>query len=132
MATPVTVQMNLHPIMNWDSDDIVEAFKKFKQKTQLAFKSFLKGTTADEKMDMFIKPRHLVAEHDFELDEGDVNATEVLQAKRIRTSFTWKYNTLYIQCTFVIINDGRVQKLKCVICGDVLAIKSQGTFKYKA
>ncbi|CAI9741967.1 Hypothetical predicted protein [Octopus vulgaris] len=46
MATPVTVQMNLHPIMNWDSDDIVEASKKFK--TQLAFESFLKGKTEDE------------------------------------------------------------------------------------
>eukprot|EP00106_Octopus_bimaculoides_P021525 XP_014788967.1 PREDICTED: FK506-binding protein 5-like [Octopus bimaculoides] len=41
--------MNLHPPMNWDADDVVEAFKKFRQKTQLAFKSFLKGTTADEK-----------------------------------------------------------------------------------
>ncbi|CAI9740033.1 Hypothetical predicted protein [Octopus vulgaris] len=49
MATPVAVQMNLHPIINWDSNDILEAFKKFKQKTQLAFKSFLKGTTDDEK-----------------------------------------------------------------------------------
>ncbi|CAI9722600.1 Hypothetical predicted protein [Octopus vulgaris] len=49
MATPVAVQLNLHPTMNWDADDIVEAFKKFKQKTQLAFKSFLKGTTVNEK-----------------------------------------------------------------------------------
>ncbi|CAI9721459.1 serine/threonine-protein kinase Nek4-like [Octopus vulgaris] len=49
MATPVAVQMNLHPIMNWDSSDVVEEFKKFKQKAQLAFKSFLKGTTDDEK-----------------------------------------------------------------------------------
>ncbi|CAI9723013.1 E3 ubiquitin-protein ligase MIB2-like isoform X1 [Octopus vulgaris] len=49
--------------MNWDSDDIVEAFKKFKQKTQLAFKSFLKGTTADEKVNLRNKdgqtPLHL-------------------------------------------------------------------------
>ncbi|CAI9733836.1 Hypothetical predicted protein [Octopus vulgaris] len=44
--------MNLHPTMKWDAEDIMEAFKKFnkfKQKTQLAFKSFLGGTTADEK-----------------------------------------------------------------------------------
>ncbi|CAI9732899.1 Hypothetical predicted protein [Octopus vulgaris] len=49
MATPVAVQMNLYPIMNWDSSDVVEEFKKFKQKAQLAFKSFLKGRTDDEK-----------------------------------------------------------------------------------
>ncbi|CAI9731117.1 Hypothetical predicted protein [Octopus vulgaris] len=49
MAAPIAVQMNLHPTMNLDADDIVEAFKKFKQKTQLAFKSFLKGTTANGK-----------------------------------------------------------------------------------
>ncbi|CAI9717420.1 Hypothetical predicted protein [Octopus vulgaris] len=50
MATPVAVQMNLHPIMNWDSSDVIEEFKKFKQKAQLAFKSFLKCTTDDEKI----------------------------------------------------------------------------------
>ncbi|CAI9717392.1 Hypothetical predicted protein [Octopus vulgaris] len=54
MATPVAVQMNLHPIMNWDSSDVVEEFKKFKQKAQLAFKSFLKGTTDDEKLTAFV------------------------------------------------------------------------------
>uniref|UniRef100_A0A0L8HIW4 Uncharacterized protein n=1 Tax=Octopus bimaculoides TaxID=37653 RepID=A0A0L8HIW4_OCTBM len=65
MAVPVTVQMNLHPTMNWDADDIVEAFKKFKQKCQLAFKSFLKGTTADEKRQE-PKKRNIFIQYDME------------------------------------------------------------------
>uniref|UniRef100_A0A0L8FNE8 Uncharacterized protein n=1 Tax=Octopus bimaculoides TaxID=37653 RepID=A0A0L8FNE8_OCTBM len=50
MVAPVAIQMNLHPTMNQDANDIMEAFKKFKQKSQLAFKSFLKGTIANEKI----------------------------------------------------------------------------------
>ncbi|XP_069778269.1 uncharacterized protein [Narcine bancroftii] len=40
----------LHPLMDGEADDIIEAFKKFKQKCNLAFKSFLKGVTPEEKV----------------------------------------------------------------------------------
>lgn len=57
---------------------------------------------------MFIKPRHLVAEHtsNSEADDSDVNETEVLPEKRIRTGFTRKYDSSYIQFGFVATNDG--------------------------
>ncbi|KAI8516719.1 hypothetical protein Bbelb_053000 [Branchiostoma belcheri] len=41
---------HLHPSMNWDADDLVEEFKKFKQKTELAFKSFLKDTEPEQQV----------------------------------------------------------------------------------
>jgi len=74
-------------------------------------------------MDMFIKPRNPVADHtsNSESDDGDVNEAEVLPAKIIRTSFTRKYDSSYIQFGFVATNDGGVPKPQCVICGDVLA-----------
>ena len=74
-------------------------------------------------MDMFIKPRNPVADRtsNSESDDGDVNEAEVLPAKIIRTSFTRKYDSSYIQFGFVATNDGGVPKPQCVICGDVLA-----------
>ncbi|XP_019632633.1 PREDICTED: uncharacterized protein K02A2.6-like [Branchiostoma belcheri] len=39
----------LHPSMNWDEDDLIGAFQKFKQKADLCFKSFLKETTPEQK-----------------------------------------------------------------------------------
>ncbi|CAI9715336.1 Hypothetical predicted protein [Octopus vulgaris] len=81
MATPVAVQMNLHPIMNWDSDDILEAFKKFKQKTQLAFKSFLKGTTNDEKVSyilLWMGNKSLDLFNSWDMSESDCNNPETL------------------------------------------------------
>ena len=46
-------------------------------------------------MDMFIKPRNPVADHtsNSESDDGDVNEAEVLLEKKIRTSFTRKYDS---------------------------------------
>ncbi|KAI8487979.1 hypothetical protein Bbelb_344270 [Branchiostoma belcheri] len=41
---------HLHPSMNWDADDLVEEYKKFKQKTELAFKSFLKDTEPEQQV----------------------------------------------------------------------------------
>ncbi|CAM5095764.1 unnamed protein product [Natator depressus] len=72
---------------------------------------------------IFIKQRHPVAEHasNSESDDSNVNETEVLSTKRIRTSFTRKYDSSYIQFGFVAMNDGGVPKPQCVICGDVLA-----------
>jgi hypothetical protein len=51
--------------------------------------------TKRDSMDIFIKQRHPAAENqsNSELDDGDVNETEVLTTKRIRTSFTRKYDT---------------------------------------
>ncbi|KAI8484941.1 hypothetical protein Bbelb_373480 [Branchiostoma belcheri] len=40
----------LHPSMNWDEDDLIGAFQKFKQKADLCFKSFLKETTPEQKV----------------------------------------------------------------------------------
>ncbi|CAI9729108.1 Hypothetical predicted protein [Octopus vulgaris] len=84
MAAPVTVQMNLHPTMNWDSDDIVEAFKKFKQKTQLAFKSFLKGTTAEEKVSyilLWTGEKGLDLFNSWDMSESDCNNPDTLLEK---------------------------------------------------
>ncbi|CAI9740930.1 Hypothetical predicted protein [Octopus vulgaris] len=81
MATPVAVQMNLHPIVNWDSDDIVEAFKKFKQKTQLAFRSFLKGTTEDEKVSyilLWMREKGLDLFNSWNMSESDCNNPDTL------------------------------------------------------
>jgi hypothetical protein len=89
-------------------------------------------------MDISIKQRHPVAENESnsESDDGDVNETEVLTTKRIRTSFTRKYDTSYIKFGFVVTNDDGVPNPQCVICGDVLAkcneaVKAQEAFKYK-
>ncbi|KAI0978254.1 hypothetical protein GJ496_004256 [Pomphorhynchus laevis] len=73
-------------------------------------------------MDKFIKSRQLVAEDtsNSEADDGVIE-TEVLPSKRIRTVFTRKYDSSYIQFGFVATNDGEVPKPLCVICGDVLA-----------
>ena len=70
---------------------------------------------------MFIKPRQLVAVHTSNSEaDDDVIETEVLPAKRIRTGFTRKYDSSYVQFGFVATNDGGVPKPLCVICGDVL------------
>jgi hypothetical protein len=45
----------------------------------------------------------------------------VLTTKRIRTSFTLKYDTSHIKFGFVATNDDVEPKPQCVICGDVLA-----------
>ncbi|KAI0980586.1 hypothetical protein GJ496_006406 [Pomphorhynchus laevis] len=73
-------------------------------------------------MDKFIKSRQLVAEDtsNSEADDGVIE-TKVLPSKRIRTVFTRKYDSSYIQFGFVATNDGEVPKPLCVICGDVLA-----------
>lgn len=39
---------------DWDADDVVDAFKKFKQKSQLAFKSILKGATTEEQVSFIL------------------------------------------------------------------------------
>uniref|UniRef100_A0A0L8FJZ7 Retrotransposon gag domain-containing protein n=1 Tax=Octopus bimaculoides TaxID=37653 RepID=A0A0L8FJZ7_OCTBM len=84
MATPVAIQVNLHPTMNWDADDIVEAFKKFKQKTQLAFKSFLKGTTADEKVSytlLWTGEKGLDLFNSWDMSESDCNNPDTFLQK---------------------------------------------------
>uniref|UniRef100_A0A0L8FTP1 Retrotransposon gag domain-containing protein n=1 Tax=Octopus bimaculoides TaxID=37653 RepID=A0A0L8FTP1_OCTBM len=84
MAAPVAVQMNLHPTMNWDADDIVEVFKKFKQKTQLAFRSFLKGTTADEKVSyilLWAGEKGLDLFNSWDMSESDCNNPDKLLEK---------------------------------------------------
>ena len=78
-------------------------------------------------MDMFIKKRNMNAEHQTnsdsssQSDDGDINETEASSAKRIRTSFTRKYNSLYIRYGFVSADDAGIPKPQCVICGDVLS-----------
>ncbi|KAI8519530.1 hypothetical protein Bbelb_027870 [Branchiostoma belcheri] len=42
--------MHLHPHMNWEADDPVEEFRKFKQKVELAFKSFLADTEEEQQV----------------------------------------------------------------------------------
>lgn len=72
----VAAAMNLHPTMNWDADDVVEAFKKFKQKSQLAFKSFLKGTTDEEKVSyilLWLGEKGLDIFNSWSLTEPDCN-----------------------------------------------------------
>ncbi|CAI9734445.1 Hypothetical predicted protein [Octopus vulgaris] len=84
MATPVAVQMNLHPIMNWDSSDVVEEFKKFKQKAQLAFKSFLKGTTDDEKVSYILLwsgNKGIDLYNSWDMSESDCNDPDTLLDK---------------------------------------------------
>ncbi|KAG0439516.1 SCAN domain-containing protein 3 [Dictyocoela muelleri] len=73
-------------------------------------------------MDKFIKSRQQVAEDTSNSEADDtVIGAEVLPSKRIRTVFTRKYDSSYIQFGFVATNDGEVPKPLCVICGDVLA-----------
>ncbi|CAI9721422.1 Hypothetical predicted protein [Octopus vulgaris] len=84
MAPPVAVQMNLHPIMDWGSDDILEAFKKFKQKTQLAFKSFLKDTTDDEKVSYILLwsgNKGIDLFNSWDMSESDCNNPDTLLEK---------------------------------------------------
>uniref|UniRef100_A0A0L8FNQ1 Retrotransposon gag domain-containing protein n=1 Tax=Octopus bimaculoides TaxID=37653 RepID=A0A0L8FNQ1_OCTBM len=76
--------MNLHPTMNWEADDIVEAFKKFKQKTQLAFKSFMKGATADEKVSyilLWTGEKGLDLFNSWNMSESDCNNPDILLKK---------------------------------------------------
>ncbi|CAI9716277.1 Hypothetical predicted protein [Octopus vulgaris] len=76
--------MNLHPTIDWYADDIVEAFKKFKQKTQLAFKSFLKGTTADEKVSyilLWTGEKGLDLFNSWDMSESDYNNPDTLLEK---------------------------------------------------
>ncbi|KAF2365032.1 Zinc finger BED-type [Trinorchestia longiramus] len=75
-------------------------------------------------MEIHINPKHLAVERDFESYDGDVNQVGVLPAKKIRSNFTRKYNSSYIEFGFVATNDKGVQKPQCVICGDVLANNS--------
>jgi hypothetical protein len=78
-------------------------------------------------MDMFIKRRNMNAEHQTNSDsssqsvDGDINETETSSAKRIRTSFTRKYDSSYIRFGFVSADDASIPKPQCVICGDVLS-----------
>ncbi|CAI9720143.1 Hypothetical predicted protein [Octopus vulgaris] len=84
MVSPVAVQMNLHPTMNWDSIDIVEAFKKFKQKTQLVFKSFLKGITDEEKVSyilLWTGEKGLDLFNGWDMSEADCNNPDTLLEK---------------------------------------------------
>ncbi|CAI9714867.1 Hypothetical predicted protein [Octopus vulgaris] len=87
MANPVAVQMNLHPIMDWDSSDVVEEFKKFKQKTQLAFKSFLKGTTDDEKEDLHLA---LMSLRTTPLRANMKSPAELLNGRKYKTTLPTK------------------------------------------
>uniref|UniRef100_A0A0L8ICH3 Uncharacterized protein n=1 Tax=Octopus bimaculoides TaxID=37653 RepID=A0A0L8ICH3_OCTBM len=76
--------MNLHPTMNGEADDIVESFKKFKQKTQLAFKSFLKGATADEKVSyilLWTGEKGLDLFNSWDMSESDCNNPDILLKK---------------------------------------------------
>jgi hypothetical protein len=84
-------------------------------------------------MDIFIKQMHPVAENESnsESDDGDVNETEVLTTKRIRTSFDQKYDTTCIKFGFVATYDDGVPKPQCVICGDVLANDAMKPLKLK-
>ncbi|CAI9719522.1 Hypothetical predicted protein [Octopus vulgaris] len=84
MATPVAVQMNLHPTMNWDSIDIVEAFKKFRRKSQLVFKSFLKGITDEEKVSyilLWTGEKGLDLFNSWDMSESDCNNPDTLLEK---------------------------------------------------
>uniref|UniRef100_A0A0L8GNW8 Retrotransposon gag domain-containing protein n=1 Tax=Octopus bimaculoides TaxID=37653 RepID=A0A0L8GNW8_OCTBM len=84
MVAPVAVLMNLHPTMNCDGDDIMEAFKKFKQETQLAFKSFLKGTTTDEMVSyilLWTGEKGLDLFNSWDTSESDCNNSDTLLEK---------------------------------------------------
>ena len=75
-AASAAAAMNLHPAMNWDADDVVEAFKKFKQKSQLAFKSFLKGSTTEEQVSYILLwsgERGLDLYNSWDMPEPDCN-----------------------------------------------------------
>ncbi|XP_035676225.1 uncharacterized protein K02A2.6-like [Branchiostoma floridae] len=49
-AAQQTMLTNLIPEMDWNADDPVKTFQKFKQRIELAFKTFLKDATDEEKV----------------------------------------------------------------------------------
>jgi len=80
-------------------------------------------------MDMFLKRKNTNVEPEIETDysnssdsdSADINESEASSSKRLRTSFTRKYDSSYIRFGFVVTDDGFVPKPQCVICGEVLS-----------
>src|SRR5215469_17362607 len=79
-------------------------------------------------INMFLKQKNTNAEQkpngsSSESEGGVANENESKQssAKRLRTSFTRKYDSSYIRFGFVATADSPVPKPLCVICGDVLS-----------
>jgi hypothetical protein len=80
-------------------------------------------------MDMFLKRKNTNVEPEIETDSSnssdsdsaDINESEASSSKRLRTSFTRKYDSSYIRFGFVVTDDGFVPKPQCVICSEVLS-----------
>ena len=80
-------------------------------------------------MDMFLKRKNTNVEPEIDTDysnssdsdSADINESEASSSKRLRTSFTRKYDSSYIRFGFVVTDDGFVPKPQCVICGEVLS-----------
>ena len=55
------------------------------------------------------------------LNESDAGSTEVLTAKRSRSTFVRKYDPSYLKFGFIAADEAGVQKPQCVVCGVVLS-----------
>ncbi|XP_008061971.1 SCAN domain-containing protein 3 [Carlito syrichta] len=89
--------------------------------------------TKQASMDFFVKKRHTFSEYssDHKINSNNRRQPEERKTKRIRTTFTRKYDPSYIEFGFVAIIDGEVPKPQCIICGDVLANEAMKPSKLK-
>jgi len=73
-------------------------------------------------MDMFLKRKNTNVEPEIETDysnssgsdSADINESEASSSKRLRTSFTRKYDSSYIRFGFVVTDDGLCQSLSAL------------------
>ena len=76
-------------------------------------------------MDIYMKQRQSVSDLDDsdsnESDTGSTEVTEVLTAKRSRSTFVRKYDPSYLKFGFIGADEAGVQKPQCVVCGVVLS-----------
>lgn len=84
-------------------------------------------------LDFFVKKRHIFSEYSSNNKRNADNRShpKEVKAKRVHTSFTWKYDPSYIKFGFVAVIDGDVLKPQCIICGDVLANEAMKPSKLK-
>ena len=76
-------------------------------------------------MDIYMKQRQSVSDlDDSDSNESDARSTEVLTAKRSRSTFVRKYDPSYLKFGFVGADEAGVQKPQCVACGAVLSTDS--------